>query len=114
MPSERVNLKPLIADKVRSLAKETAFWEAFGVYFEFAAVDVRCRDAAKSGCRLADNSADDDDRIFVFLAKRRKGTSFAALGHDVANIIQASNSKRDTTFEEILMRQAMSGYIDTM
>jgi len=101
------------ADKVRSLTKETPFWESFGVYFELWPV-IRRPLASQSdgddtaGLRLREDSdeesarEEDEDTIFMFLARRKRGTSFE--GEELPSDLMKG---KDGQFEEFLMLRSM-------
>lgn len=140
------------ADKVRSLTKETPFWESLGVYFELWPVIRRLRDTDTkanhtrpqrgisdaeddlttrlgNGCLLDERSEDEidsdgdnallgeeageDDRIFIFLARRRPGTSFTRsresgeTSRRLADLPPDLMKGKDGQFEEFLMLHSM-------
>lgn len=113
----------LIAYKIRSLAKETPFWAAFGLWFSFAPVLVRPRgradgisgDAAASphaapdGARWARFGTGGEDDVFVFVARRRPGSHAWVVPADDAALLAGVGArgdearKADDTFETLLL-----------
>ncbi|KAI0319528.1 putative methyltransferase-domain-containing protein [Amylostereum chailletii] len=61
----------VIAYKVRSLAKETPFWSAFGLWFAFAPVLVASCAPSESAARSRWTRLGADADAFVFVARRR-------------------------------------------
>ncbi|PPR02597.1 hypothetical protein CVT24_002168 [Panaeolus cyanescens] len=95
-----------ISYKVRSLAKETAFWSAFGLWFEFYPVLFRgnTKDAVweRFGSHL-------DDTSFLFYARRRVESydwPIPEIDKDLLDGVGANGThtrKSDDTFENLLL-----------
>jgi len=104
---EEVGPQVLISYKVRSLEKETAFWSAFGLWFQFSPMLVKDN-------RVAENEwqrfgVDFEDTAFLFIGKRRAESltwTIPLLDSDLLAGIGANGSnsrKGDDTFENILL-----------
>jgi len=97
-----------ISYKVRSFTKETMFWTAFGLWFEFRPVLVREKTEQKSG-QWRCFGVDPDDRTFLFVAHRRPDSfhwTIPLLDQDLLSGIGVKGSdlpKGDDTFENLLM-----------
>ncbi|EIN09875.1 hypothetical protein PUNSTDRAFT_65892 [Punctularia strigosozonata HHB-11173 SS5] len=94
----------IVAYKVRSLAKEMPFWQAFGLWFQFYPVLVR-------HSRSADwsTSFTSADQTFIFIAHRRPDShSWCIPCHD-EELLRGygargtDNAKGDDTFEGLLL-----------
>ncbi|KDR78974.1 hypothetical protein GALMADRAFT_244688 [Galerina marginata CBS 339.88] len=95
-----------ISCKIRSLAKETAFWSAFGLWFTFNPVLVKDKSAGGDWRRFGSSF---DDTIFLFVAHRR-AESYAwivpALDEDLLCGVGANGTslgKGDDSFENLLL-----------
>lgn len=101
-----------ITDKMRSLTKEASFWDTLGVYFELEAVSRSLRtsppEAARAGNGPVGDSGviDDEDRLFIFLAKRKRTARSLPLREPPDNLMR----DKDSQFEELLMLQSMGDY----
>jgi hypothetical protein len=105
----------VIAYKPRSLAKETAFWSALGLWFEYAPVRVRRRgkgdDDGGGGWTLLGSAW--DELMFVFSGRRRpesRGWIVPEKDQDLLDGMGAQGSgsrKGDDTFETILLMNQM-------
>ncbi|KAI1796932.1 hypothetical protein LXA43DRAFT_494625 [Ganoderma leucocontextum] len=106
----------IISYKIHSLAKETPFWSAFGLWFEFTPVLIR-RKQPTSGDPLPDVTAewvkfspgDVDDETFVLVATRRpESFSWTIPDGDRALLTGvgaygSTSSKSDEQFEQLLL-----------
>jgi len=94
-----------ISYKIRSLAKETAFWSAFGLWFEFQPV---LQQIAQDGVWQRFGS-DFDDATFLFVAQRRHRSYHWAIPDSDVDLLlgvgaEGSNlPKVDDTFENLLL-----------
>lgn len=100
------NLSIIISYQVRSLLKETPFWSAFGLWFEFEPVLYNDQDLSHGWQRLGSTLGDD---MFIFIARRR-GNSFGwnipANDLDLLGGVGAQNTdmrKEDDKFESLLL-----------
>ncbi|KAI0052248.1 hypothetical protein FA95DRAFT_1376095 [Auriscalpium vulgare] len=92
----------ILSYKTRSLAKETPFWSAFGLWFSYSPVLVRARGAPWARLGAADDA-------FVFVARRRPESmgwrvpaeDGALLGG--AGARASEGHKSDDTFELLLL-----------
>ena len=101
----------VLAYKIRSLAKETQFWAAFGLWFEFA--PVLARRGAGDGARWerfgAAGDAGDDGDVFVFVARRRPESLAWEVPTDDTELLGGvgargdAQPKGDDTFETLLL-----------
>ncbi|KAH9003145.1 putative methyltransferase-domain-containing protein, partial [Lactarius hatsudake] len=105
----------VISYKIRSLAKEMAFWSAFGLWFTFAPVLVRAR--GSSGWERL--GAGGGGEVFVFTARRRpESFSWSAPGEDVA-LLEGVGSwgteekKCDDAFELFLLRALINNIMES-
>ncbi|PIL35462.1 hypothetical protein GSI_02189 [Ganoderma sinense ZZ0214-1] len=108
----------IISYKIRSLAKETPFWSALGLWFEFAPVLSR-RKGPTDGDPHHDSTAkwakfspgDVDDEMFVFVATRRpESLSWTMPDEDHALLTGigacgSDSAKSDEQFEQLLLMQ---------
>jgi len=83
----------IISYMIRSLAKETAFWSAFGTWFDLSPVIYRQKD--KSWRRFGDG---EKDTSFIFVAKRRPETLLRPIPEE-KDILKEGND----TFESLLL-----------
>ena len=96
-----------ISYKIRSLSKETSFWSAFGLWFEYKPVLVRDRALEPRWQRFGTSSS--DDTIFVFTAHRRAASfswDIPVNDHDLllGRGARGNNAvKEDETFEMLLL-----------
>jgi hypothetical protein len=97
----------VISYKIRSLSKETPFWTAFGLWFEYEPVLVRERASGNHWQRFGASSL--DDKSFVFTARRRTVSFFWEIpvhDHDLllGRGARGDNEvKHDDTFETLLL-----------
>ncbi|TFK93684.1 hypothetical protein K466DRAFT_478202 [Polyporus arcularius HHB13444] len=108
----------IISYKVRSLAKETPFWNAFGLWFEFAPVLVRRR--KPPGDALADTPVREEswerfapgdvaDEMFVLVATRRMESRKWRIPKEDAALLSGEGAydtdvpKADDQFEQLLL-----------
>ncbi|RDB25884.1 Protein-lysine methyltransferase METTL21D [Hypsizygus marmoreus] len=95
----------VISYKIRSLSKETPFWSALGLWFNFEPVLVN-DDTAKDGWHRF--GASSDDRTFVFIAHRRRDSFAWKVPLDDRDLLVGKGAKgddlakADDTFETIL------------
>ncbi|KAF8206240.1 putative methyltransferase-domain-containing protein [Mycena galopus ATCC 62051] len=101
------DVEVIISYRVRSLAKETPFWSAFGLWFEFGPVLVKkIGEEDPSWQRFG---ASLDDPTFVFVARRRKeslGWQMPPIDADLMHGVMARGTlspKSDDTFETLLL-----------
>ena len=96
----------MIAYKIRSLAKETPFWQAFGLWFSFHPVLVR---GPGSEADEWSTSFSSDEQILVFLAHRRPESFAWTVPTSDEGLLRGSgafgtqNEKSDDTFEALLL-----------
>ncbi|TRM67601.1 putative methyltransferase-domain-containing protein [Schizophyllum amplum] len=96
----------VISYKVRSLVKESPFWSAFGLWFNFAPVIVK---DALGRWRRVGASEDSGDTMFLFVAERKAGSLGWAIPDsdvDLLNGVGAEGTERakgDSTFESLLL-----------
>jgi len=94
--------------KVRSLTKESAFWAAFGLWFEFRPVLVREKLGPNSD-QWRCFGINSDDTTFLFVARRRPESylwTIPLLDEDLLSGVGVNGSdfpKSDDTFESLLM-----------
>ncbi|KAF8525945.1 putative methyltransferase-domain-containing protein [Hysterangium stoloniferum] len=89
--SKKQPVEIIISYMIRSLPKETPFWSAFGLWFDFAPVLVRQR-ASEQWTRYGDNQ---DVNCFIFIA-RRKTESLAWTIPDDDIILKKGNDAFET------------------
>ncbi|KAH9481698.1 hypothetical protein JR316_0006225 [Psilocybe cubensis] len=95
----------LISYKIRSLSKETAFWSAFGLWFEFYPVLVKDNDEG-DWQRFGANF---DDTTFLFTAHRRPESWSWVVPTTDSDLLAGVGSKGtdtkkyDDTFENLLL-----------
>ncbi|CAK5268451.1 unnamed protein product [Mycena citricolor] len=94
----------IISYKIRSLAKETTFWSAFGLWFTFEPVLYRTQSGSEWS-RLGNTM---QDPTFVFVARRRDESMSWLLpenDHDLLHGLFPGNRspKSDDTFETLLL-----------
>ncbi|KAH7928057.1 hypothetical protein BV22DRAFT_1083645 [Leucogyrophana mollusca] len=108
LPSEEGSVQIVISYKVRSLAKETAFWSAFGLWFTFVPVVARRRTSQEQTEweRFGSNGG---DQVFIFIAHRRPESHAWEVPRDDQDLIDGVgakgtvNRKGDDTFETLLL-----------
>ncbi|KAI9000444.1 hypothetical protein BD414DRAFT_471585 [Trametes punicea] len=107
----------ILSYKIRSLAKETPFWSAFGLWFEFTPVLAKSRTCSQEGGSDSAEKAswsrfslsDGSDGTFVLIAQRRpESLQWTVPGDDAALLsgvgARSSDSpKSDDQFEELLL-----------
>lgn len=84
---------------MRSLTKEAPFFDTLGVYFD---LDMVHRTPLINAAMSTPSRIEDEDRLFTFLAKRKKASFGNARLPD--NLLQ----QKDSRFEELLMLQSMA------
>ena len=100
----------VISYKIRSLAKETSFWSAFGLWFAFEPVMAR-RIVKGDGSRQSWTrfGLSFDDHAFVLTAKRRDESLTWQVPDDDRNLMDGVGAwgtevrKGDDTFETLLL-----------
>lgn len=100
-PSPRI----IISYKIRSLPKETPFWSAFGLWFEFSPLLTRANGQTweRFGSSLF------EDTIFVFVAHRKPQSYQWHLPSDDSDLLNGIGAwgtvsqKGDDTFESLLL-----------
>ena len=96
----------IISYKLRSLAKESTFWSAFGLWFKFWPVLVRGKSSDNEWRRFG---SDLDDTTFLFVAHRRAESfdwEVPALDDELLDGVGAygkNSRKGDDTFENLLI-----------
>lgn len=105
----------LISYKIRSLAKETPFWTAFGLWFNFAPVIARRRTSSghvhgseePQWERFVPAGGQDDSLMFVAQRRRESKTwNIPEIDDDLLGGVGAcgnQESKSDDTFETMLL-----------
>ncbi|KAJ7455299.1 putative methyltransferase-domain-containing protein [Mycena galericulata] len=79
----------VISYKIRSLPKESPFWSAFGLWFEFAPVLVQKTDPGLGQVSpWHRHGADVEDPTFVFVARRRQHSFHWTLPPDDEDLMQ--------------------------
>ncbi|KAF8802486.1 hypothetical protein BYT27DRAFT_7261022 [Phlegmacium glaucopus] len=102
----------IISYKIRSLAKESSFWSAFGLWFKFRPVLIRCRSSNSEWQRFG---SDLDDTILLFVAHRREESfdwEIPALDDELLGGVGAHGNdsrKGDDTFENLLIMAIQQG-----
>ncbi len=99
-----------ISYKVRSLPKESTFWSAFGLWFDFRPILVRHTLESNQNEWLWERfGADFDDLTFIFVAHRRLESyhwRVPVLDEDLITGVGACGTdlrKNDDTFESLLV-----------
>lgn len=98
--------------RVRSLPKETPFWTAFGLWFDYdpVAQEVKVSDDT-STWRLFGNTSQNEDLTFVFVAHRRSGSENWVVPDDDEDLLAGvgalgtASHKGDDHFEQLLLMQ---------
>jgi hypothetical protein len=90
------------------MVKETPFWESFGRYFAFEAVAVeRSHENGGAGdesvTHQSDDELEDEDRLFIFLARRKPGTGLKETDRPENLRLIGGGLGGDSQFEEMLM-----------
>ncbi|TFK49931.1 hypothetical protein OE88DRAFT_1736236 [Heliocybe sulcata] len=95
----------VISYRIRSLSKETPFWNAFGVWFTFYPVMVRSRTADDSGTWRRFGSSAAEDRSFVFSARRRPESFSWAIPESDSDLMNGVGTpwSSDAQFETLLL-----------
>lgn len=100
-----INSNPNNTDKVRSLVKESPFWQVFGTWFVFKAVLARHegdnREAEDSWTRFGQS-----DDVFIFIATRRPESlewAIPVLDTHLMSGYGPTPPALDDTFESLLM-----------
>jgi hypothetical protein len=97
----------LISYKIRSLSKETPFWSAFGLWFEYEPVLVRETALDQPWQRFGSSSL--DESTFVFIARRRAISFLWEIPLNDQDLILGRGArgdnavKEDDTFELLLL-----------
>ncbi|KAI0077075.1 hypothetical protein K474DRAFT_1684499 [Panus rudis PR-1116 ss-1] len=115
--------KVIISYKIRSLPKETPFWSAFGLWFDFVPVLCKQKDTQVSsdgnsgvsdvneGWRVYGTLSEDDSDTYIFVGRRRtESYSWDVPGSDAellagVGAYGTQNPKSDSTFETILLME---------
>ena len=101
----------LLSYKMRSLSKETPFWSAFGLWFEFVPVLAR-RPSAKGGENASwsrFSPGDASDETFVLVARRRPESLQWTVPEDDSALLSgvgayfSESPKSDDQFEQLLL-----------
>lgn len=101
---------------MRSFSKETPFWSAFGLWFEFQPVFYSCKDpTTAAGIRWRRLAEEMEGPTWVLRARRRPESlvwSIPENDRDLLNGVGArenNGSQTDDTFETLLF-MALQGY----
>jgi len=104
-PPRNPDLQIIMSYKIRSLAKETPFWAAFGLWFSFEPVLFR-EDANSKWTRLGSEL---EGPSFVFVARRRTESFGWSVPDDDRDLLAgkgimdgSDQAKGDDTFENLL------------
>lgn len=98
----------IISYKIRSLAKESSFWSAFGLWFTFRPVLIKGRSSDGEWRRFG---SDLDDTTYLFAAHRRAESfdwEIPAPDDELLDGIGAhgkNSRKGDDTFENLLIME---------
>lgn len=99
----------VISYKIRSLPKETPFWSAFGLWFEYAPVlALRVGLEAGAWCRFP-ITLDGEDESYVFVARRRSESRTWTIPENDRDLLAGvgawgtSEGKVDDSFETMLL-----------
>ncbi|KAI3601023.1 tumor-related protein [Moniliophthora roreri] len=104
----RPNVEIIISYKIRSLAKETPFWSAFGLWFSFEPVleqDLAIKGSNSSWRRFG---SDMEGPLFVFIARRRPESHNWNVPSDDKDLLKGMGAngtlqpKESDTFESLL------------
>ncbi|KAJ7761957.1 putative methyltransferase-domain-containing protein [Mycena maculata] len=95
---EPSDVRVIISYKIRSLAKETPFWSAFGLWFEFTPVLVQKTDL-RHVSPLHRLGSDLEDPTFVFVARRREQSFHWNVPPNDEDLMHSG----DDTFETLLL-----------
>ncbi|KAG6891368.1 hypothetical protein C0992_008079 [Termitomyces sp. T32_za158] len=96
----------VIAYKLRSLSKETPFWSAFGLWFQFEPVLVKNTSSVNSQWQRFGSSS--DDPVFIFVGHRRPESFSWTIPLDDSDLLDGKGAlgndsvKSDDTFETLL------------
>ncbi|KIO34394.1 hypothetical protein M407DRAFT_16920 [Tulasnella calospora MUT 4182] len=106
------SVEVIISYKIRSYTFETPFWRAFGAWFEFRPVFLRCRDRSEDDDEQSDDKrwsdwtrfgsleSGDTHDYFVFVGRRRaESHAWPVPGSDE----ELMTARGDDTFETLLM-----------
>ncbi|XP_006459275.1 hypothetical protein AGABI2DRAFT_201345 [Agaricus bisporus var. bisporus H97] len=106
----------IISYKIRSLIKESPFWSAFGLWFDFQPILARAILIPKTTQERAEvvetqwyRFGADEENMFIFVAHRKPesvGWQIPTKDHDLLNGVYAggsSETKHDDTFESLLL-----------
>ncbi|KAF4571278.1 S-adenosyl-L-methionine-dependent methyltransferase superfamily protein [Pleurotus pulmonarius] len=103
-PSSSIPQSIIISYKIRSFAKESVFWSAFGLWFSFYPVLYKTHSSA-SWKRTGSN----EDVPFIFIAHRKPESLSWVVPKDDTSLLQgvgaqgSSTPKSDDTFETLLL-----------
>ncbi|KAJ6513066.1 putative methyltransferase-domain-containing protein [Mycena sanguinolenta] len=106
--AESSEVEVIISYRVRSLAKETPFWSAFGLWFDFSPVLVKMT-GGEADSPWQRFGVGLEDPTFVFVARRRKeslGWQLPQSDEDLMQGVMAQGTrlpKGDDTFESLLL-----------
>ncbi|KLO17421.1 hypothetical protein SCHPADRAFT_168515 [Schizopora paradoxa] len=104
----------IIGYRVRSLSKETAFWTAFGLWFEYEPVLQLVKppnERSDPKWRLFEQSSESEDLTLVFVAHRRKDSMDWVVPGDDQDLLDGVGAqgtpshKGDDYFERLLLMQ---------
>ncbi|KAG6900824.1 hypothetical protein C0993_000143 [Termitomyces sp. T159_Od127] len=99
-------VKVVIAYKLRSLSKETPFWSAFGLWFNFEPVLVKNVSSVNGQWQRFGSSS--DDLVFIFVGHRRPESFSWTIPSDDSDLLGGKGAmgndsvKGDDTFETLL------------
>jgi len=107
-------LTVLISYKIRSLAKETPFWAAFGLWFTFEPVLAREKTPDNSNSSWQRFGSALEGPMFIFVAQRRPESLTWDVPLDDRNLLAGLGAygnlqpKSDATFETLLFMSVES------
>jgi hypothetical protein len=109
----------VISYMIRSMTKEAPFWSAFGLWFRFYPVSYLPPTKPSDSTRDLDDSEEEgewrrfgseqDDQVFVFVAKRRPASHSWEVPEDDRELLSGVGAngtkvpKSDDTFESLLL-----------
>ncbi|KAK2460957.1 hypothetical protein APHAL10511_007427 [Amanita phalloides] len=95
--------KIIISYKIRSLCKESPFWSAFGLWFEFSPVLSRHKSKQDPWRRFNPLAPDDD--VFIFIGRRRPESFHWEIPLDDSDLLDGAGARQtgDDTFESLLL-----------
>ncbi|KZT29727.1 hypothetical protein NEOLEDRAFT_1153644 [Neolentinus lepideus HHB14362 ss-1] len=103
--ASRHDLEIIISYKIRSLSKESPFWNAFGIWFTFYPVMIRSTsiDNPRTWRRLGSSAT--EDHSFVFIARRRPESFSWTMPQNDSDLMNGFGTpwSSDEQFETLLL-----------